>query len=127
MAKTVYSYSVAIGRLEASVAYRLFMHQVAVLERDREGAERVVRTVLEERLGGPEGVLAAYLAAPGLLAPHLPANAAQRAAASRWWTAAEAALDAARTQFPALTLRLDDETLAEGLAEEFVTVEQLPG
>lgn len=29
----------------------------------------------------------------------------------------------ARTQFPALALRLDDEALAEALAEEFVTVE----
>ncbi|WP_431104574.1 hypothetical protein [Roseateles noduli] len=105
--------------------YQVFMHQVAVLQRNLEGAELVVRRVLEECLGGPEGVLAAYLAAPQLLTPHLPASDAQRAAASRWWAAVEVALDAARTQFPALALRLDDEALAEALAEELVTIEPL--
>ena len=99
------------------------MHQVAVLERDLEGAELVVRRVLEECLGGPQGVIEAHLAAPQLLTSHLPANDAQRAAASRWWAAVEMALDAARTQFPALALRLDDEALAEALAEEFVTIQ----
>lgn len=106
--------------------YQVFMHQVAVLERDLEGAELVVRRVLEERLGGPQGVVEAHLAASQLVTPHPPANDAQRAAASRWWSAVEMALDAARTQFPALALRLDDETLAEALADEFVTIEPLP-
>lgn len=35
------------------------------------------------------------------------------------------ALDAARTRFPALALRLDDEALAEVLAVELVTIEPL--
>lgn len=125
MANTVYLYSVSIGLLQTSVPYQVFMHQVAVLERDREGAERVVRRVLEECLGGPQGVIEAHLAAPQFLTPHLAANDAQRTAASRWWTAVEMALDAARTQFPALALRLDDEALAEALAEESVTIEPL--
>jgi hypothetical protein len=60
-----------------------------------------------------------------LLTAQLPASGAQRAAASRWWAVTEMALDAARTQFPALALRLDDEALAEALAEEFVTIELL--
>jgi len=107
------------------VPYQVFMHQVAVLERDLDGAELVVRRVLEECLGGPGGVLAAYLAAPQLVTPQVSTSAAQRAAASRWWAAVEMALDAARTQFPELALRLDDEALAEALAEEFVTVEPM--
>lgn len=52
--------------------YQVFMHQVAVLERELEGTEQVVRRVLEERLGRPLGVIEAHLAALQLLTPHLP-------------------------------------------------------
>ena len=54
--------------------YQVFMHQVAVLARDLDGAELVVRRVLEERLGGPQGVIEAHLAAPQLSTSHLPTN-----------------------------------------------------
>ena len=69
MANTVCKYSVAIGPLEANVPYQVFVHQVAVLERDLDGAELVVRRALQKRLGGLQGLVEADLAAPQLLTP----------------------------------------------------------
>lgn len=99
--------------------YSIWMHQVAVLARDRDGAERTIRRVLEQQLGGAAGVVEAFLAAGGLAhgttAPECPA-------ADRWRAAELAALDAVHIEFPALVLRLAGEDLDEALAEEFVTI-----
>ena len=105
--------------------------QFAVLARDRDGAERTIRRVLEQQLGGAAGVVDAFLAAGGLAygttAPECPA-------AERWRAAELAALDAVRIEFPALVvghfdvenntlvLRLAGQDLDEALAEGFVTI-----
>ncbi|PIM52112.1 hypothetical protein CS062_16285 [Roseateles chitinivorans] len=98
------------------------MHQVAVLARDHDGAERTIRRVLEEHLGGGAGVVAAFLAAGGQA---YGVGSPPSAAARPWRDAELAALDAAHLEFPALVLRLDGEDLDEALAEEFVSIEPL--
>ena len=100
--------------------YIIGMHQVAVLARDHDGAERTIRRVLEERLGGGAGVVEAFLAAGGHT---YGVGAPPSAAAERWRDAELAALDAAHLAFPALVLRLDGEALEDALAEEFVSIE----
>ncbi len=103
--------------------YRIGMHQVAVLARDHDGAERTIRRVLEERLGDAAGVVAAFLAAGGHA---YGVSAPSSAAAERWRDAELAALDAAHLEFPALVLRLDGEDLEAALAEEFVSIAHQP-
>ena len=100
--------------------YVIQMHQVAVLARDHDGAERTIRRVLEERLGGAAGVVEAFLAAGG---QSYGVSTPPGPAAERWRDAELAALDAAHLEFPALVLRLDGEDLDEALAEEFVSIE----
>jgi len=102
--------------------YSIGMHQVAVLARDQDGAERTIRRVLEEHLGGGAGVVEAFLAAGG---PAYGVSAPPSAAAGRWRAAELAALDAAHLEFPALVLRLDGEDLEAALADEFVSIEPL--
>lgn len=102
--------------------YLVGMHQVAVLARDHDGAERTIRRVLEERLGGAAGVVEAFLAAGG---GTYGVGAPPSAAAEPWRDAELAALDAAHLEFPALVLRLDGEDLEAALAEEFISVEPL--
>ena len=104
--------------------YVIRMHQVAVLARDHDGAERTIRRVLEERLGGAAAVLAAYRDAGG---PDYGATAPSGPAAERWRNAVEQALEEAHLAFPALVLRLTDEELAEVLSEEWVTVQPAGG
>lgn len=100
--------------------YSIYLHQVVVLARDHDGAERTVRRELEDRLGGAAGVMQAFLAAGG---EDYGVGTPASDAGERWRAAAIAALDAAHLEFPALLLRLDDEDLEEALAEEFVTIE----
>lgn len=99
--------------------YIIGMHQVAVLARDHDGAERTIRRVLEERLGGAAGVVEAFLAAGG---GTYGVGAPPSAAAEPWRDAELAALDAAHLEFPALVLRLDGEDLDAALGEECITV-----
>jgi hypothetical protein len=105
------------------MTYIVGMHQVVVLERDHDGAERTIRRVLEAQLGGAAGVVQAFLAAGG---ENYGLGEPDSDAGERWRAAAIAALDAAHLEFPALVLRLDDEDLEEALAEEFLTVESRP-
>lgn len=102
------------------MSYAIGMHQIAVLKRDRDGAERTMRRVLEQRLGGAEAVVATYSDAGG---QDYGATASDGPAAARWRSAVEQALDAAHLEFPALVLRLTGDDLDEALGGEWVTIE----
>lgn len=103
--------------------YVIGMHQVAVLARDRDGAERTIRRVLEEQLGGAAAVVAAYREAGGA---DYGATAPAGPSAERWRGAVEQALDAVHLEFPELVLRLTGDDLDEALGEESVSIELLP-
>ncbi|WP_431104358.1 hypothetical protein [Roseateles noduli] len=101
------------------MTYSIGMHQVVVLERDLDGAERTIRRVLEQHLGGAADVVEAFLAAGG---EDYGIRPTAGAASERWRDATLAALDAAHLEFPALVLRMDVEDLEEAMADEHVTI-----
>lgn len=107
--------------------YRLEMHQVAVYESQRDAAERLIRRVLEQQLGGEAGVLDAF-ARSRTAAPHdawgppSTAFAEDRDAVARWRDAVELALRVIHGEFPQLVDQLVGEDLLEALAEEWVSI-----
>lgn len=63
------------------MTYSIGMHQVVVLERDLDGADRTIRRVLEQHLGGAAGLVEAFFAAGG---PDYGVGASLGAASNRW-------------------------------------------
>ena len=107
--------------------YRLEMHQVAVYACQRDAAERFIRRVLQQQLGGEDGVIDAFArsraAAPhDLWGPPSTAPVEDRDAVARWRNAVELALRAMHGEFPQLVDQLMGEDLLDALAEEWVSI-----